>query len=184
MGNILNKAFPISLKQEVKYIQKKLPLKLFSQNFSHPFQIFVDQENLFIPERIYFNEISKDVYESLSITQKTIADCIYTRHCDGFVREKYLTNLLERGHYDYWVTPFIIKLTGEHVIEILSRIQKQVDHLNDAFIKDFFLENPSFHYLITQRIISYWNCYYRWDYSKEIYVGFDLIKYYTDCIES
>ncbi|AMW98779.1 hypothetical protein [Rummeliibacillus stabekisii] len=184
MGNILNKAFPISLKQEVKYIQKKLPLKLFSQNFSHPFQIFVDQENLFIPERIYFNEISKDVYESLSITQKTIVDCIYTRHCDGFVREKYLTNLLERGHYDYWVTPFIIKLTGEYVIEILSRIQKQVDQLNDAFIKDFLLENPPFHYLITQRIISYWNYYYRWDYSKEIYVGFDLIKYYTDCIES
>lgn len=50
-------------------------------------------EVLTVPERVYFNEVSNDIYRQFSPPQQSILCCIYSRHHDGFVREKYVTEL-------------------------------------------------------------------------------------------
>lgn len=179
----LKNAFPNEYSEEVGFILNKLPLKVFKTQISNGFLVSINHNEIYIPERIYFREISEELYDEFTPVQKTIIDCIYTRHENGFIREKYLYNLLKRGHYYYWITPFIVKLSGEYVIEILNLLKKYTAQLNDTFIKMFIEENNGFYNLIEQRIISYWNCYYREEFSaREKYVGFQLLSYYRCCL--
>lgn len=179
----LKTAFPKKYSEEVKFVLNKLPLKVFRTEISDVCQVSINQEKIYIPERIYLEEISKELYDELTPVQKTIVECIYTRHENGYIREKYLYNLLQRGHGYYWVTPYLIKLSGEYVIEIINLLKEYTPHLNGNFIRMFFEENSRFYYLTEQRIISYWNCYYREKSSvKSQYVGFRLLDYYRHCL--
>ena len=74
-----------------------------------------------IPDRMYLLDIADAEYEKLTQTQKQILCCIYTRNCNGYVREKYLRKLLDMP-MEQWVIPFIVKLCDEYVIEILEII--------------------------------------------------------------
>lgn len=176
-------AFPKEYSEEVKFILNKLPLKALKTQISNSFKVSINHEEIYIPERIYFREISKKLYDKFTPVQKTIIDCIYTRHENGFIREKYLYNLLKRGHCYYWITPFFVKLSGEYVIEILNLLKNYTSQLDDIFIRMFIEENKEFYNLVEQRIISYWNCYYRGEFPvKKQYVGFQLIAYYKYCL--
>ncbi|MFJ8262911.1 hypothetical protein ACIQ4I_13305 [Rummeliibacillus sp. NPDC094406] len=179
----LKNAFPKKYSEEIKVILNKLPLKVCRTQISNTFQVNLNQEEIYIPERIYFKEISKELYDEFTPIQKTIVDCIYTRHKNGFIREKYLYKLLQRGHCHYWVTPYLIKLSGEYVIEILNVLKECIPQLNDTFIRTYLVENKRIYHLTEQRIISYWNCYYREEFPmKDEYIGFQLLHYYRGCL--
>lgn len=109
-----------------------------------------------------FPEIIKKELEKNNI-QKEILYCIYTRGCNGYIREKYLKELLKLD-FDYWAIPFIVKLSDEYIVEILEVIYDKLKIRNNDDIKRFCLENKNIINKSYSRMISYWNEFYR---SKE-----------------
>ena len=120
--------------------------------------VSIEGERLDIPFRIYSPDPGADSVGALVDTPRLILSSLYTRHHDGFVREKYLSALLSST--SVWVPPFVLQLVAEYVIEISERIVSQLDSLDRDLYSQFACENPEFLDLARQRIVSYWQCYY------------------------
>lgn len=78
--------------------------------------------------------------------------------------------------------PFVIQLVGEYVLEILVTIQHGLAELDTpgtsqhAAYGQFLAGNPGFLALTSQRVTSYWNCYYRSKYpDRRDYPGHTLL---------
>ena len=67
---------------------------------------------------------------------------------------------------DAWVAPFVVQLLGEYVLEIVQLLAAHLDDLKAEPYKQFIVENPGFLSLTKQRMISYWDCYYRRQYPR------------------
>jgi hypothetical protein len=94
--------------------------------------------------------------------EELVAAGIYSRHHDGFVRQRWLGALLDAD--EPWVAPFIIQLLGEYVIEICGDIERFARTSLSAMhqhLSVFLTGNRCFAALTRQRAISYWSCYYR-----------------------
>lgn len=187
---ILLKAFPSTLKKDVESVLDVLPFAVnnvklcdgqthYVEDLIHPdFQtVNLNGELLTIPCRVYFNEPKFEKEETLTNQQKTILNCIFLRHHNGYIRQRRLEKI---ESIEYWVTPFTIQLLGEYVIEILEVIYKQLDDNKLENYKRFAAENSKYYQQTESRMISYWNEYYRHRFPKlKNYVGriiFDQIK--------
>ena len=131
-----------------------------------PFRVLLAGETVTIPYRIYAPEPSPGRLEELSFVQRTVVDCLYTRHHDGWVRQRHAQRIV--GHVEAWVAPFVVQLIGEYVDEILQVIHHAlVPALTDpgsavnAVYGMFAAENPQFVARTRQRAASYWDCYHR-----------------------
>ena len=163
-------AFPASLKTEVVSLLGKLKWTTAHKS-TECFQININGQTLNIPYRIYYDE---PIQENLTESETFLLDCIFTRHHNGFVREKRLRKILKSD--DYLATPFIVQLLGEYVVEILTVIK---DNLSSTQIDNLIklkTDNPKFFETTEKRVQSYWNCYYKWTTSKTDYVGFQILK--------
>ncbi|MFI7217945.1 hypothetical protein [Micromonospora maritima] len=146
-----------------------------------PFGVAVDEQPLVIPYRIYQAEPPAGAEASLPPTQSAILNCLYTRHHDGRVRQRRLEHIL--GLDEPWVVPFVVRLVGEYVLEILLDIRRELVELDDpttpqhAVYGRVLAANPSFLAVTRQRVASYWACYYRHLYSdRRYYPGFTVIE--------
>ena len=153
-------AFPSSMQTDVEKVISILPIEKSRTHIgSSEESIFLNKENLKIPSRIYFNEPFLQDEIKLTDLQKTILNCIYLRHENGFIRQRRLEKLVDKT--DYFVVPFTLQLLGEYVIEILKVLQR---HINSATIDNyvkFIKENQAYWEKTERRVISYWNEYYR-----------------------
>ncbi len=165
-------SFPQKLKTDVEIVLECLPfndnkVKLCDgqihkvENLIHTTNQIVTLENevLTIPYRIYFNEPDLKKENLLSENQKIILNCIFLRHHNGFIRQKRLEQLKDKNYF--WITPFIFQLLGEYVIEIITTLDK---NLNDKTIENlnlFIDDNPFYWQQTKNRVVSYWNEYYR-----------------------
>ncbi len=132
--------------------------------------IKLENEELSIPYRVYFNEPNPDKEKALTENQKVILNCIYLKHHNGFIRQKRLEQLGKC--YQYWVTPFTFQLLGKYVLEIIEVLDKQLDDNILENYKRFVNENQKYYQQTESRMISYWNGYYRHKYPKlKLYVG-------------
>lgn len=173
---VISEAFPKSLKKDVAEVVKIIPLPPeFST--SEQFKVFSDKEIIKIPYRLDYEEAKEKDIEKLTDKQKDILYCIYTRHHDGHIREKYLERIILSKNK--WVVPFVFKLIGEYVIEIIILIYSNLEKLDtDSYIK-FLKENKYFYNLTKQRVVSYWDCYFRhMSPKREDYVGQLIIDYF------
>ena len=187
--NLLN-AFPQTLKKDVESVLNILPFEVNDvklcdrqihkvENLIHPdFQtVKLDGELLTIPYRVYFNEPELENERTLTNRQKSILNCIFLRHHNGYIRQSRLEKI---ENSEYWVTPFTFQLLGEYVIEILEVLDEQLDDNKLENYKRFVTENPKYYQQTQSRMISYWNEYYRRRFPKlKNYVGriiFDQIK--------
>ena len=77
-----------------------------------------------------------------------------------------------------WIPPFVIQLVGEYVVEILEAIHNNLSSLDSTVYAAFLNDNISFWETTKQRVVSYWDCYYRrtWKH-REDYVGFRIIEH-------
>lgn len=57
-----------------------------------------------------------------------------------------------------------MQLCGEYVIEIRDAIEAHWPATRQRNYGTFFRENPLFFQRTQDRMISYWDCYYRWLY--------------------
>lgn len=187
----IKKSFPSKLEKDLEVVLDIIPLdndqvelndgnihKVENLIYDYFKDIKLNNENLSIPYRVYFNEPNKDKENSLTDVQKAILNCIYLKHHNGFIRQKRL-ELLGKN-YQYWTTPYTFHLLGEYVFEILEVLDGQLDDNKLENYKRFITDNPKYYQQTESRMISYWNEYYRCRFPKlKNYVGriiFDQIK--------
>lgn len=141
-------------------------------------QYFLDDTMIRFPYRIYYIDSLDEVIDNLSLRQKMILHCIYSRSCDGFVRQKHISSLLQMDYED-WAIPYIVKICDEYVVEIIEMTYDTLKEQDTERIKRFCLENIVLFCKSYNRMISYWNEYYRYrnnDFKK--YIG---RKLFMDC---
>lgn len=124
-------------------------------------------ESISIPYRIYLPGIDKMKMQLLSPTELMIYNCIYSRSCDGYVREKSIKALLN-GQTPDWAIPYVIKVSDEYVKEILNTVYESLKGKDTAKYKEICLLNFDFIRRAHSRMISYWNEYYRYEYRGEL----------------
>ena len=184
----LLKSFPKDIKSEIEAVLDILPFQnsnvtlcdgqvYYVNNLIHPDEITIqlNNEELRIPDRLYFDEPNIELEDKLSEKQKTILNCIYLRHHNGYIREKRLKKLI--GENEYWITPFTIQLLGEYVYEILIVLNDIITVETIESYQSFIEENPRYWQITESRMISYWNEYYRREFPKlNDYLGIVLVK--------
>ncbi len=161
---MLYTTFPSDLEDNLNVVLKILPDKTYSDipvtSTDTVVSYILNSSIIEFPDRVYLLDVTDTVYDTLSQVQKQILCCIYTRSCDGYIREKYIRKLLDMS-FEQWTFPFIIKLSDEYVLEILKIIYSKLKERNNADIQSFCFENKESIKKSYSRMISYWNEYHR-----------------------
>ncbi|MGH3679113.1 MAG: hypothetical protein ACRDT2_02335 [Natronosporangium sp.] len=171
--------FPPELQRDVAAVLDILPPP--QHRLPSSFSVVVGGERVGIPYRIYHPEPSEWILRALTSTQLRIVRCLYTRHHDGYVRQRHLGYLLPTPVP--WVVPYVVQLVGEYVVEIVQVIRSGLAEVDvpgspyhEAYGR-FAAANPEFLALTNQRVVSYWNCYYRGSYLQlDEYPGQIIVK--------
>jgi hypothetical protein len=127
-----------------------------------------------IPYRIYSAEPTTGAADALPDKARLVLACVYTRHHDGRVRERWLPSLLQSG--EPWVPPFVVQLLGEYVVQIADRIAQALPDLDGAAYRRFAAANPPFLDLTCRRVVSYWACYYHGRHRFAEYPNFRVLN--------
>lgn len=174
-ASLIKPGFPSYLHEDIEALCSAGTL-VFSREecILDPYAVVVHGETLMIPMREYL------LYEydlsALSSKLMRIMECFYTRHKNGYLREKYLYRMITDP--SEWVVPYVVQLVGEYVIEILDVIFAHIERLDrQAYVK-FFLENEAYYQTTKRRVMSYWACYYRHRFCREDYVGFKILDHF------
>jgi hypothetical protein len=157
-------AFPVTLYADVQAVLEVIPCETFG-NFgdrvsSWTMDYNLGSEKITVPYRLYCLEISDGEIQKLNCRQEMILHCIYSRSCNGFIREKHIRKLLLM-EYEGWAFPFILKVCDEYVIEFLEMIYALLKVRDNTLLKQFCYANRQSFCKSYQRMISYWNCFYR-----------------------
>ena len=170
---MIQKAFPSYLHKEATKIADFL-----QQNDPKDFKIigmeivYLNGEVLELPQRVYFGEFNT---KSLTLVQEQMLSCLYLCHCNGHLREYYLRKVLEVK--EDFALPFIAKLFGDYVIEILEVLHHELPNDTHDKLRDFFQANHLYKKRIQSRIASYWDLFYQNTYPNlKKYVGYQLFQ--------
>ena len=180
---IIQKAFPVEIREEVNSLLTKFAIetKLSTKGFE---AVVIGQEKLEIPQRVYYKPPYSLVESKLTQQEQEILNCIFSRHDNGFIRQKSVQNII--GSNNNWTVPYIVKIIGEYVIEILNDIYNSFEIINKSDLISFVQQNPDFYNRTRSRVGSYWDCYFSRQFpeilngirtpEKQRYVGFRLLN--------
>lgn len=179
MSDGLLAAFPSSIREAASKVVGELPPAPVWGS-SATFTVSVTGDEVRIPERIYTRELPRGVVAGWTRVERDIYACLYTRHHDGYVRQHQVSCLSSVS--EPWVIPFVVRLIGEYVVEIVADIKRRLSDLESpgsnerAQYARFVNENPAFMTLTAARVASYWDCYYRRSYPRlSDYPAFQLL---------
>ncbi|MFJ7298936.1 hypothetical protein [Streptomyces sp. NPDC099088] len=167
-SNPLTTAFPSELASDAEAVLAVMPASRLQPHAS--FSVVVADQHVYIPGRLYHDEPPTDAVASLSSRQRQLLHCLYSRHCDGVVRQRHLEKIV--ASTDPWVVPFVVQLVGEYVVEILVVICDELRDLAAPGTRghlaygQFIVDNPAFFARTQRRVVSYWSCYYRGTYAS------------------
>ena len=134
--------------------------------------VSLNGEALELPQRVYFGEYNT---QSLTLVQEQMLNCLYLCHYNGHLREHYLRELLIVK--EDFTLPFIAKLFGDYVIEIVRVLQSELPNDTRDKLRDFFQANPLYKKRIESRIASYWDLFYTNTYPNfKKYIGYQLFQ--------
>jgi hypothetical protein len=201
----LVKAFPDPIRDEARAPVEVLLQKMEPPRHTPEVQrgfftdLVVEGYSVSIPARLYDGRHNVVIYDSspfdemagllagrgLVPRQETMFFCLLTRHHNGFVREAALCRIAAVN--EAFVVPFIAMLASEYVYEILLQIKLRMGEFDPVSFGTFFRANPVAFARMRQRMVSYWDCYYRrQDYTspdgelyhrwQDRYVGFDIFE--------
>jgi hypothetical protein len=174
----LVQAFPSTLRKDARTALSVLSENPYSSRWQ-TFSVRLRNELVSIPNRIYYEPPVLQTFQ-LTKLESELLDCLFTRHHDGFVRQKHLAQIIRSQNV--WIPCFVVPLVGEYVVEILRLIQENLTHLETSIYADFVRANPEFLALTEQRVISYWNCYYR-SIRKEEYPAFLVLDFLKSIVK-
>lgn len=186
----LKNFFPDSLCADVEKVLDIMPLteEIYIDSFGKLYKVengiygelteitLTNGKVTFFIYRVYFHEPRPELENELTETQKQILNCIYTRHHNGYIREKRLKNLFGFDHE--WILPYKLQLLGEYVIEILFELDKHITDENIQQYKQLTLNNRKYWEQTKSRMGSYWNEHYRYPNYKKTkdYIGYKIMK--------
>lgn len=152
------KSFPKSLESNIISLLQKVSFvsEFDFEEFGDYFSVSFQSEKLQIPYRIYFQEINS---VNLNETESVILNCLFTRHHNGFVRQKSLEKIISSDVS--FITPFVFQLLGEYVLQIIEVINNNLTETIVQNMRSFALENPDYLHVTENRMTSYWNYYTR-----------------------
>jgi len=173
---MFNNGFPFVSEEIVNRAINNMPLETYNNSgirFTNDMKIeyFMGQTQICFPYRLYTVAINDSILSKLDFTERMVLHCIYSRSCNGFVREKHITALLAENSPD-WTMPYVVKVCDEYVVEILQAVYENLKGRNTDIFKNFCAENWVSFCKSYNRMISYWNEFYRSDCCRyEDYVG-------------
>ena len=176
---MLSNGFPFVNEEIVNRAVSNIPFETYNNikiRFTNDMNIeyLMGQTKICFPYRLYTAEIKDSILSKLDFTERMVLHCIYSRSCNGFVREKHITALLEENSPD-WVMPYVVKVCDEYIVEILQVVYENLKDKNTDKFKSFCAENRATFCRSYNRMISYWNGFYRNDcYRYKDYVGHKL----------
>lgn len=134
-----------------------------------------DGQHVAIPYRVYLRDDRPNI-EMLPPVQQMICHCIFSRSSDGFVREHHIRALL-RGDLPDWVLPYLLKIADEYILEIVEALYDNLRERDTARLRAFCRMNPAEFLRGRDRMLSYWDAYYRSRYFRlSDYPGQKLYK--------
>ena len=169
----LLRAFPSIVREDMLAVISVLPE---NPHGGRSFQVRVNGETIEIPTRVCHNTASIGT-RKLSGTQRHLLSCILTRHRDGYVRQKHLEQIISSTHP--WVPAYVIQLLSEYVVEIQLLMEARLKDLDPSVYRTFLRANPEFLALTEQRVISYWDCFYR-TRKREDHAGFRVLRFFKE----
>lgn len=171
-------AFPFAVCKDALAALSVLSENRYSTRWK-PFSLRLGNELISIPDRIYYDPPILQTVR-LNRLESELLDCLFTRHHDGFVRQKHLARIIQSQNI--WIPCFVIPLIGEYVVEIIRVVQENLPGLKASVYADFVRANPDFLALTEQRVISYWDCYYR-SIKREKYPGFVVLDFFKSIVK-
>ncbi|QVK21112.1 hypothetical protein KHQ82_01930 [Mycoplasmatota bacterium] len=208
LESILLNSFPKSIEKDVLVVINSFAFEEMGSSIT--FSVYINNEKITIPYRVY-NRVKREAWlqqfeairaegkrsnspyphnevfdrnnsTKLTPIQQAIYYCILTRHSSGYVREDSIRNLFKGDCNHSWVAPFIIRLLGEYVVEIVEIIKENIGVIDKRLYLDFISDNKVFFNTTQSRVMSYWNEYYRKKHSGsnflwEEYVGNEILRY-------
>ena len=180
MNSTVITSFPASLSPTVSRLLPLLdPPADLTPTFPCP--VLCAGESFTIPSRIYSPVPNRLRIALFSGTEQPIVACWFTRHHDGYVRERFLRTL---SAYDCaWVIAYVVALCGDYVVEILRCIWERRSQFDRLTLGHWLRANEPFYSRTRSRIVSYWDCYYRSSFPRfGDYVGGQLLTFFDDCI--
>jgi len=156
MSDYVLGAYPQKMGKDVRAVLRIIKPEERYRPAEYDRAVSANSEQLVIPYRIYFPEPDDRLVSRLSHRQKAILATLYTRHADGYIREKWLKQVPAD---ESWQAPFIALLIGEYVIEII-RAMRSCEQFDKEFFSDFVRENLQVCEQITARAITYWDYFY------------------------
>jgi len=169
-------AFPSAIYQDVETALTCIPVSEWPPSIDDIGPVEINEEQLRIPFRFYSNDPDLSCFQTVNDQQRLILNAIYTRHSNGYVRERCVKPLLLAD--ELWIPPFVIQLLGEYVLEIIQVLAEHLSVFSGGNYLRFARENRAFFQLLRQRIVSYWNCYYRFPFPKlKDYPAFRILEF-------
>lgn len=180
---VFEEGFPIELQKVVHNVLGSISIQTYNNiakgytaEFNNEQYVLLDGSIITFPYRIYFIDDEIAYSKLKSNEEKMIYDCIFTRSCDGFVRQKHLKRLLIDDMPE-WCMPYVLKLSSEYVKEIVEDIYGFMRDKDNSLFQVFCDINPYMFRYAYSRMTSYWNEFYRNDcYRFHDYVGYKLYK--------
>lgn len=162
--------FGPELAQDLEIVRNAMPAgpsaqagEMIAQYGPYP-SLSVPANVIAIPYRVYTKSIPDSDYDLLSATQKAIADCLYSRSDDGYMRQRHLRRIV--ALQELWVIPYVVAAIGDYVAEVVQEVEAGLSELDQTYswqessYRLFAEHNTDLIQLVHQRSISYWNCYY------------------------
>jgi len=180
---IIQKAFPVEIRGEVNSLLTKFAIEteISTRGFE---TVAIGQEKFEIPQRIYYNPPYSLASSKYTRKEQEIINCIFSRHHNGYIRQKAIQNII--CSKSSWTIPYIIRIIGEYVIEILDDIDNNFEKIDKSNLISFVRQNPEFYNRTHSRVCSYWHCYFRRQFpeilkgirmsEEQRYVGFRLLN--------
>lgn len=106
---ILPKELHKDLKQVLEILPVTTPDDISIQVSVDYIEYRLDDYVVRFPYRMYLDEPEETVIQSLSDNQKLILACLYTRSHNGYIRQKYVEQILNMD-FPKWCIPYIVKL--------------------------------------------------------------------------
>ncbi|MBH5329045.1 hypothetical protein H9Q10_05105 [Eikenella sp. S3360] len=154
----LTAAFPSALRDSAAEVVRRLQIEPSGAPCR---TVCLHGETLQLPYRLYHPAPQPHATQA-DHTAQLIADCLHSRHHNGFVRQAAFRRLVRAGQADF-VLPFALTLLGEYILPIQEDAVR-LFRLNPAAFARLCAANPRYWQTQQRRIISYWNAYHRPDF--------------------
>lgn len=173
--------FPRQLRADIITVERYISSATYYNHaaFSEDYNEYslTDGQSVSVPYRIYFLDTSWNKLPQMTQTQQRLYHAIFTRSCNGYIRESHLRALLDQDIPE-WIYPYILGLSGEYVFEIAELLYEKLSQADTYSLKEFCRRNQRQFVREHRRMISYWNEYYR----EFNFYDYDGRKLFHECL--